>query len=419
MLHLGVGPWRPGACATALIPSLTGTIDQSEELFMVCRSACGRVGMTRVVRQALAGLLAVAGVVAVPEPAQAVPPRRLARRGVIVVVPPAAAAGAPAASPIASVPAPIVVGPGPRPWRRLLAAPPAPDPAVARQLPAAAAAIASALAAQAGGSSAPAVAPTSSAAPQPAVPKPAGAAAASATPTPSRPAPAIAATKQQPPIAVAEEIPVPQPVAAPETAAAAAAHPEHVAFTPGWYAAHPQAWRPAEQPIDWWQVPETATIVDWLGEQVRPAAGTAADATAVTAAGGESVGADGLRSVLVLPAGHANQAAPAAAAGEWLPLGVFAVVPRGVAAEQATQYQQLLVDRSGVIRGNLYDDVSGTVQPIEGTIDRTALTASWAVKGSGSKFTLPVGALATPPRLASVTAGGRPRDVELVPVSRP
>jgi hypothetical protein len=217
---------------------------------------------------------------------------------------------------------------------------------------------------------------------------------------------------------VAEEIPVPQPVAASETADASAADPD-IAFTPGWYAAHPHAWRPVEAPADWWRVPETATVVDWLAPQVRPAAGTAADATAVTAAGGESVGADGLRSVLVLPAGHANQAAPAAAAGEWLPLGVFAVVPRGVAAEQATQYQQLLVDRSGVIRGNLYDDVSGTVQPIEGTIDRTALTASWAVKGSGSKFTLPVGALATPPRLASVTAGGRPRDVELVPVSRP
>jgi len=375
------------------------------------RFSCRRGGTARVVGQIVIGLLVVAGFVAEPEMVQAVPARRLARRGVIVVVPPVEAGPAPAAAPIAPGAAPIVVGPGPRPWRRLLAVPPAPGP-VGRQLPSAAAAIASALAPQATGSPQSAGVKAGSSLSPSASGRPAAAA------QPAIPTPALAATKQ-PAAAAAEEIPVPLPVAAAETAGASAAHPEHVAFTPGWYAAHPHAWQPAQQPIDWWQVPETATVVDWLGSQVRPAAGAAADATAVAAAGGEAVGTDGLRSVLVLPAGHANQAELTAAAGDWLPLGVFAVVPRGVAAEQATQYQQLLVDRSGVIRGNFYDDVSGTVQPIEGAIDRSALTASWAVKGSGSRFTLPVAALAAAPRLASVTAGGRSRDVELTPVARP
>lgn len=378
------------------------------------RFSCGRVSLARVVGRMLPGLLVVAGFVATSEPAQAVPARRLARRGVIVVVPQAEPVPAPGAAAIAAGPAPIVIGPGPRPWRRLLAVPPAAG-AVARHIPPMAAPAPPAPVPQLGGPPS-AAAQAGSTTPKPADPR--QVATANAAPQPPRPAPAVAAAKQPQPAAVAEEIPAPQPVAAASSARAPATHPD-VAFTPGWFAAHPHAWQPSEQLIDWWQVPETATVVDWLGAQVRPATGTTADATAVAAAGGEAVGTDGLRSVLVLPAGHANQAEPAAAGGEWLPLGVFAVVPRGVDAEQATQYQQLLVDRSGVIRGNFYDDVSGTVQPIEGAIDRSALTASWAVKGSGSRFTLPVAGLAAAPRLASVTAGGRSREVELAPVARP
>jgi hypothetical protein len=373
------------------------------------RCAGGRVGMARGVGLALRGLLAAAAMLAVPQAAQAVPARRLARRGVIVVVPPAEVGAAPAA-------APIVVGPGPRPWWRALTVPPVPG-AVVRQLPATPVPASLAPAPTALGGQLPALA---KAAQQLAKPAQAAASATAPGPTSPRPSPSVAATKQPQPAAATEEIPAPQPVAAAEVASVPATLPD-VAFTPAWFASHPQAWRPVEQ-ADWWTVPDAAVVGDWLAAPVQPAAGTGADATAVTAAGGEAVGTDGLRSVLVLPAGHANQAAPTAAAGEWLPLGVFAVVPCGVAAEQATQYQQLLVDRSGTIRGNLYDDVSGTVQPIEGTIDRAALTASWAVKGSGSRFTLPVAAIASAtfaPRLASVTAGGRLRDVELVPVPRP
>lgn len=354
---------------------------------MPWRLSTNHVLMARSTRTLMPGLLAVAGLIALPEPAQAVPARRLARRGVIVVAPPVEAAPAP----IAPGPAPIVVGPGPRPLRRLVAVPPPPS-VIARQLP-------------------PALAPAS-AAPQAAdKPQPTG----KPQPTVAKSAPA--ATKLPQP-AKSESIPAPQPVVAASTAGAQFSQPEHAAFTSDWYAAHPQAWRAVEQPLDWWRVPDTAEVVDWLGTQVRPAGGAVAAGTAVIAAADEAVGADGLRSVLVLPAGHANQAAPATG-GEWLPLGVYAVVPRGVAVEQATQYHQLLIDRSGVIRGNFYDDVSGTVQPIEGAVDRAALTASWAIKGGGSRFALPLAALAATPRLASLTAGGRSREVELVPVARP
>jgi hypothetical protein len=191
------------------------------------------------------------------------------------------------------------------------------------------------------------------------------------------------------------------------------------AFTPDWYAKHPQAWRPAQAPADWWKTADVATIIAWLGQPVG-AAGTAADdAGSVATAGGTDVAADGLRSVLVLPAGHQNGAGPADV--DWLPLGVFAVAPPGVTQEsgQAHNYQQLAVDRQGTIKGNFYDTISGTVQPITGTVDRATLTASWTVGTNGSRFTAPMRAFAGQPRTVSMSTGGQPRDLELVPTQRP
>lgn len=195
-----------------------------------------------------------------------------------------------------------------------------------------------------------------------------------------------------------------------------------VAFTPDWYARYPQAWRPAKPPVDSWQTADAATLTAWLGQPVR-AAGTAADdASGVVTAGGtggDDAGADGLRSVLVLIAGHDNGASPADT--DWLPLGVFAVVPPGSpqSSDQAPSYQQLAVDRQGTIKGNFYDAISGTVQPIIGTIDRVTLMASWTVGANGSRFTAPVRAFTAQPRTVSMSSGGQSRGMELMPVQRP
>jgi hypothetical protein len=194
------------------------------------------------------------------------------------------------------------------------------------------------------------------------------------------------------------------------------------AFTPDWYAKHPQAWRPAKSPADWWKTADVATISAWLGQPVTAAGTTADNGGAVATAGGAGIGADGLQSVLVLPAGHQNAVGPADS--DWLPLGVFAVVPAGTQdTAQAHNYQQLAVDRQGAIRGNFFDTISGTVQPITGTVDRTAInsswTASWTVGANGSRFTAPMRAFAGQPRTVSMSSGGQPRDLELMPVQSP
>jgi hypothetical protein len=345
-------------------------------------------------------LVVVAASIAAPGEALAVPPRRLARRGVIVVPAP----GAEAVLVPAPGPAPVVVGPALRPRRRMLLQP---GPAVAP--------------------GAPSVAGRQPAAASPAAP--------SRTPTPATPAPATAAATAKsgataaatatPAAAAPEQIPAPQPTPAQSpagqpavanaTPTATPAAAESVAFTPDWYAKHPEAWRPKQSPADWLKTADVATITAWLGKPITAAGTAAGNGGAVATAGGVDASADGLRSVLVLPAGHQNAVGPADS--DWLPLGVFAVVPPGTQdTAQAHNYQQLAVDRQGTIKGNFYDTISGTVQPITGTVDRTALTASWTVGANGSRFTAPMRAFAGQPRTVSMVSGGQPRDLELLPV---
>ena len=313
-------------------------------------------------------LLVVTASCVVPAEALAVPARRLFRRGVIVAAPSETqSAGTQSVAP----PAPVVVGPALRPRRRMLLQPAAPVAAAA-----------------------PTVAGR-----QPAPAK---------SMTPATAAPAATAAAKSGKIAP-EKVPATQPKPAESNT------PEPMVFTPDWYAKHPQAWRPTQPSTNWWQAADVATINAWLEQPVNAAGNAASDSAAVTTAGG--VGDDGLQSVLVLPAGHDNSAAPTASDADWLPLGVFAVAPQG--HSQPHTYQQLAVDRKGGIKGTSYDAISGTSQPIEGTIDRGSSMASWIVGTNGSRFTAPIQAFASEPRTVSVSSGGQPRSLELMPMQRP
>ncbi len=347
-------------------------------------------------------LVVVAAGVAAPGEAHAVPPRRLARRGVIVVPAPGTeAVVAPAPGPAA-----VVVGPALRPRRRMVVVP---GPAVVPGAPRLAAA--PGVAGRQPAAASPAAPPRM---PTPATPGPATAAASAKSGT-------TAAATAKPAATAPEQIPTPRPTLAqssagqPTVANASPAAAESVAFSADWYAKHPEAWRPKQSPADWWKTVDVATITAWLGNPITAAGTAAGNGGAVATAGGVEASADGLRSVLVLPAGHQNAVGPADS--DWLPLGVFAVVPPGTQdTAQAHNYQQLAVDRQGTIKGNFFDAISGTVQPITGTVDRTALTASWTVGANGSRFTAPMRAFAGQPRTVSMLSGGQPRDLELMPV---
>ena len=60
---------------------------------------------------------------------------------------------------------------------------------------------------------------------------------------------------------------------------------------------------------------------------------------------------------------------------EWLPLGVFAVLPDD--SEDYSMMLQLAITRDGIIGGTYYNDVTGDSHPIEGTVDQETQRAAW------------------------------------------
>lgn len=175
-------------------------------------------------------------------------------------------------------------------------------------------------------------------------------------------------------------------------------------FTGAWYAEHPNAWRYTHPYADWWVVAGAAGLGTWLGYSV---AASSATATATTTATGTTASASA----------SATAAASAPPADlEWLPLGVFAVAPRGI--EQAHIYQQLAVSRKGELKGNSYDAVSDAVQPLTGTIDRETRKASWKV-GTGATFETTLDALLEPPSTVAMKTGTISQTWDLVRMEKP
>jgi hypothetical protein len=68
--------------------------------------------------------------------------------------------------------------------------------------------------------------------------------------------------------------------------------------------------------------------------------------------------------------------------GEWLPLGVFAMV-YGEQKNSSDNFQ-LAVNKSGVIRGNYYNALTDTTLPVFGSVDEKTQRAAWTV-GDGKE----------------------------------
>ena len=64
---------------------------------------------------------------------------------------------------------------------------------------------------------------------------------------------------------------------------------------------------------------------------------------------------------------------------QWLPLGVFGLVEPG--KQTPTMIFQLAVDKNGVIRGNYFDQVTQTNQPVTGAVDKKTQRVAWRVAG--------------------------------------
>lgn len=160
------------------------------------------------------------------------------------------------------------------------------------------------------------------------------------------------------------------------------------AFTPAWYKAHPQAWQGGELAGDFdaWKTASWAEVAAWMGKMPTEIN----YAFAFDKFGYPQVYQDGL------PVGEiaryregASKLAEAAAAvpktREWLPLGVFGLVPSS--GPTGTLLLQLSVNKDGAIRGSYLNLGTGASESLEGAADRETQLVAWTV-GSGKAIVM-------------------------------
>ncbi len=155
------------------------------------------------------------------------------------------------------------------------------------------------------------------------------------------------------------------------------------AFTPGWYARYPGAWVAA----GWtaariWSAPAWGAVSSYCSYPAEP---IYYDYGETVVYSGDQVVFNGDQNY---PAADYYQgAANFAQAGrdakvepnadDFQPLGVFAMVSAG--ETKSTNIFQLAVNKAGVIRGNYYNAISDTTDPVYGSVDQKTQRAAWTV----------------------------------------
>ena len=159
------------------------------------------------------------------------------------------------------------------------------------------------------------------------------------------------------------------------------------AFTPGWYARYPGAWFAAGWTASRvWSAPAWGTVAAYGGYPAAPIYYDYGSNVVIT---GDTVVVDGKSEVPA--AAYAQYAADVAATGQppagqpaappagddWQPLGVFALVGEGEA--NSTNIFQLAVNKQGLVRGNYYNALTDTTEPVAGAVDKATQRAAWTV----------------------------------------
>jgi hypothetical protein len=154
-------------------------------------------------------------------------------------------------------------------------------------------------------------------------------------------------------------------------------------FNPGWYTAHPGAWRAAAWTTAGaaWAWASYPTISSFCGYPAEP---VVYDYGANVVYTDNQVYYNG--EPVATAEEYATQASGIAAVGEaakpaeneeWQSLGVFALVQGD--EKEANDIFQIAINRAGVIRGNYYNGLTDTTVPISGSVDKTAQRAAWII----------------------------------------
>ncbi len=163
--------------------------------------------------------------------------------------------------------------------------------------------------------------------------------------------------------------------------------PQSQPFTAAWYLDHPSAWQATHPHADAWAVATFGAAAAWVGlAATQPAVYQSYESYTVSE-GSASQPSD---------EEQVSQAGGLAASGnvnlktsEWLPLGVYGLLPgdfasgeKAAANLEANLLVQLVADKSGALTGAYYDVLSDKGQTIQGSIDKADQRVAWSVAGS-------------------------------------
>jgi hypothetical protein len=168
-------------------------------------------------------------------------------------------------------------------------------------------------------------------------------------------------------------------------------------FTAGWCGRHPWAWHPvgytaAAWAAACWRPLAWTSAAAIVGADVAPAYYEYGDN--ITYQNGDVYYGDqsiGTQQQYYDQAANIADSAPAASSddsGNWLPLGVFALMAEGQKTPEMVF--QLAVDKQGIIRGNYYDQVADTTVPVSGAVNKQNQRVAWHV-GSNKNLIVETG----------------------------
>lgn len=155
------------------------------------------------------------------------------------------------------------------------------------------------------------------------------------------------------------------------------------AFTPNWYARYPGAWYVA----GWttariWSAPAWGAVASYCSYPVAPVTYDYGETVVysgdtVTVNGDQQIPAEQYAQQATDIAAAGKDAKPPSGADDWQPLGVFAMVKDGETS--SSNIFQLAVNKDGVIRGNYYNALTDTTDPVYGSVDKATQRAAWTV----------------------------------------
>jgi hypothetical protein len=154
-------------------------------------------------------------------------------------------------------------------------------------------------------------------------------------------------------------------------------------FNPGWYTAHPGAWRAAAWvgAAAYWTCAPYTTLSTFCGYPAEPViydygSNVTYDNNSVYY-NGEPVATAEQYATQATQIAAVGQEAKPAETEEWQSLGVFAMVQGD--EKDANNIFQLAVNKEGIIRGNYYNGLTDMTIPVSGAVDKNSLRAAWTV----------------------------------------